>query len=55
MGSGSNEITMSIDQVEGQGGDGIPENNTLAQPFITDNQRDIIPKIEKDSNIIEMN
>lgn len=46
MGSGLNEITVLIDQVEGQGGDGIPENNTLVQPFIIDNQKDIIPKIE---------
>lgn len=45
-GIGSNNIIVSIDQVEGQGGDGVVENNTLEQPFIIDDQQDLVPKIE---------
>ena len=46
VGGGSNKILVSIDQVDGQGGDGIVDNNTLEQPFIIDGQQDLVPKIE---------
>ncbi len=45
-GTGSNKISVFIDQVEGQGGDGLVDNNTMEQPFIIDGQQDLVPKIE---------
>ena len=44
--TGAGIISATIDQVDGQGGDGNLDNNLLEQSFIIDNQRDIIPKIE---------
>ncbi len=43
---GSNKIVVSIDQVEGQGTDGMVDNNTMEQPFIIDDQQDLVPNIE---------
>jgi hypothetical protein len=43
---GASTITASIEQVNGQGGDGNVDNNSLEQPFIIDTQQDLIPKIE---------
>ena len=44
--TGANKITVSIEQVEGQGQDGISTNNILEQPFLVNDNRDRIPKIE---------
>ena len=43
---GAGTITATIEQVNGQGGDGNVDNNSLEQPFIIDTQQDLIPKIE---------
>ena len=45
--TGADKITVNIDQVEGQGNDGMQDNNILEQPFLVDDSRDRIPLIEE--------
>jgi hypothetical protein len=44
---GSNIITATIVEVEGQGGDGRPENNLLTLPFLVDNESEPVPLVER--------
>lgn len=46
VGAGSNHLAVTVDLVEGQGVDGELSNNQLEQPFIIDDQSDLVPKIE---------
>lgn len=44
--NGSGKITVSIEQVEGQGTDGMPGNNSAEQFYQVNNNSDLVPNIE---------
>ncbi|MDH3708251.1 MAG: choice-of-anchor J domain-containing protein [Cyclobacteriaceae bacterium] len=43
---GEDTFTATISMVNGSSGDGEASNDVLSQPFILDDQRDVLPKIE---------
>ncbi|GJM28823.1 MAG: hypothetical protein DHS20C17_14580 [Cyclobacteriaceae bacterium] len=51
--SGPGKIVVNIEQVEGQGSDGLSSNNLIEIPYLVNEDRDLIPKIETFSQSLE--